>query len=339
MTNLKPLNYFVIIANVALANRTVLAPLAGWTDAVFRRICRQFGAGLVVTEMASADGLVRDGRKSLEIARFSEEERPISVQLFGAEAETMARAAQIVSELQPDFIDINFGCPAKKVTRRGSGSALLRDLNRIESIGRAVVQATVLPVTAKLRSGWQEPVVVEACQRLQAVGVQAVTIHPRSQKMGFTGQAEWRHIRAVKEAVTIPVIGNGDIGSPEDAKRMIDETGCDLVMVGRASRGNPWIFSRINAYLDQGVLLPPPTWMERIEMCQHHLSRQQEAEGDYAAITLRKQIAFYLKGMPRATDFRRTLFCKCDPTEVMQDLQDYGQYLAGLPQMIEMEIE
>jgi tRNA-dihydrouridine synthase B len=329
----------VIIANVVLKNRTVLAPLAGWTDSVFRTLCGEYGAGLVVTEMASADGLVRDGKKSLDIARFEEGERPISIQLFGAEPEVMAQAAQIVSELRPDFIDINCGCPAKKVIRRGCGSALMRDLDAIEAIARAVVQATAIPVTAKLRSGWNEPVVVEACQRLQAVGVQAVTIHPRTQKMGFSGAAEWQHIRLVKQAVTIPVIGNGDIHSSQDAKRMIEETGCDLVMVGRAACGNPWIFSQINALLEQGVELEPPSFIDRIDLCLHHLARQQEKDGRYAAITMRKQIACYIKTMPKATALRRSLFSQSDPAAVMAELREYREYLRAHPNATETESE
>jgi tRNA-dihydrouridine synthase B len=329
----------VIIANVSLKNRTVLAPLAGWTDAVFRKICHGFGAALVVTEMASADGLVRVGKKSLDIVRFSEEERPIAIQLFGAEAEVLAQATQIVSTLKPDFIDINCGCPAKKVVKRGGGSALMRDLDTIEAIGIAVVQATTIPITVKLRSGWNETVVVEACQRLQEAGVQAVTIHPRSQKMGFTGEADWNHIRQVKEAVRIPVIGNGDINSAQDAKRMIDETGCDMVMVGRAARGNPWIFSQIVSYLEQGVLLDLPAFSERIEMCMRHLGRQQEVDGEYAAITMRKQIAFYIKGMPKATMFRREIFRKNNPVEVMNDLQDYLKFIQTCPVVADIELE
>jgi tRNA-dihydrouridine synthase B len=310
----------VKISNVSLKNRTVLAPLAGWTDAVFRRICIEHGAALVVTEMASADGLVRDGKKSLDIARFSETERPISIQLFGAEPEILGQAAYIISELKPDFIDINCGCPAKKVVRRGGGSALMRDLNSIEAIGRAVVQATTIPVTVKLRSGWNDFVVVEACQRLEAVGVQAVTIHPRTQKMGFTGHSDWSHIRAVKDAVKIPVIGNGDINSALDARRMLDETGCDMVMIGRGARGNPWIFSQIAAYLDDGRLIDPPDFTERIDMCLLHLQRQVEVDGSYAAITMRKQIAFYIKAMPGARELRQVLFQLDDPDEVRAEM-------------------
>ncbi|MBN2357496.1 tRNA dihydrouridine synthase DusB [candidate division KSB1 bacterium] len=305
-----------------------MAPLAGWTDAVFRRICKAFGVGLIFTEMASADALVRDSRRTIDLVRFSPQERPIGIQLFGAEPETLARAAEIVSELRPDFIDINFGCPAKKVVRRGGGAALLRDLNLIEAIGRATVAATDIPVTAKLRSGWQEPVVVEACRRLQGTGIKAVTIHPRSQKMGFKGQSDWQQIAAVKQAISIPVIGNGDITCARDAKRMLDETGCDLVMVGRAARGNPWIFAQIIAYLQDGTIMPPPTFAERLSLCIHHLEEQERAYGAAVAVyTMRKHIACYLKGGENITRLRQQVFSKNNLQEVRADLLSYLKQL------------
>jgi tRNA-dihydrouridine synthase B len=322
----------VIFVNLDIKSRTVLAPLAGWTDSVYRCICKEFGAGLIFTEMASADAIVRDRKRTLDIVRFTPEERPIGIQLFGAEPETLARAAAIVAELEPDFIDINFGCPAKKVVRRGGGSALMRDLDLISAIGRAVVAATPIPVTAKLRSGWQETVVVEACQRLEQAGVSAVTIHPRSQKMGFKGQADWRHIAAVKQAVAIPVIGNGDVASPLDAKRMLDETGCDLVMIGRAARGNPWIFQQINTYLEEGKLSQEPTFVERLELCLRHLLAQEAAYGARVAVfTIRKHISLYLKGGENVTEFRQQLFRKNDLEEVKANLFHYKRQFIENP--------
>ncbi len=311
----------VFLAGIYIANQTVLAPLAGWTDSVFRRICKEFGVGLIFTEMASADALVRERQRTQDIIRFTDEERPIGIQIFGAEPETLARAAEIVSQLQPDFIDLNFGCPARKIVRRGGGAALMRDLDLIEAIGKAVVNATAIPITAKLRSGWHESVVVEACQRLEQVGVRAVTIHPRSQKMGFKGQADWSEIAAVKNAISIPVIGNGDIQCAEDAERMLQQTGCDLVMVGRAARGNPWIFSQIIAYLRDGKLLPPPTFAERVSLCIRHLEEQEKFYGPHKAVfTMRKHIAYYLKGTENITEFRRQLFSKSDIQAVKADL-------------------
>ena len=299
-----------------------LAPLAGWTDTVFRRICREYGAGLIFTEMASADALVRNKMRTMDICRFDQSERPIGIQLFGAEADTLAKAAQIVAaELNPDFIDLNFGCPAKKVVKRGGGSALMRDLAIIGEIGRAVVDATPIPVTAKLRSGWSESIVVEACQLLEETGVAAVTIHPRTQKMGFKGRADWRLIAAVKEVVRMPVIGNGDITCAADARRMFEETGCDLVMIGRAAQGNPWIFSQAAALLRDGIEPPPPTAVERVELCIRHLLLQEQHFGARTAVFgMRKHIASYLKGVPGAAEFREQLFRKSDIKEVREDL-------------------
>jgi len=311
----------VILAGIEIKEPVVLAPLAGWTDTVFRRLCKEFGVGLIFTEMASADALVRNKARTMDICRFTAEERPIGIQLFGAEAGTLGRAAEIVAELQPDFIDINFGCPARKVVKRGGGSALMKDLSLIEEIGRAVVGATPIPVTAKLRSGWSDTVVVTACQQLEQAGVTAVTIHPRTQKMGFKGKADWRLIAEVKRALRIPVIGNGDITSPADARRMFEETGCDLVMIGRAAQGNPWIFARTIALLRDGVEPPPPSAAERVALCIRHLDLQAQYYGDHVAVyTMRKHIASYLRGIPHAAECRDQLFRKNDIGEVRADL-------------------
>jgi len=318
----------VILAGIEIKEPVVLAPLAGWTDTVYRQLCKEFGVGLIFTEMASADALVRNKTRTLDICRFTEVERPIGVQLFGAEADTLARAAEIVAELRPDCIDINFGCPAKKVVKRGGGSALMRDLSLIEEIGRAVVAATPIPVTAKLRSGWSDTVVVEACLQLEQAGVAAVTIHPRTQKMGFKGRADWRLIAEVKRALKIPVIGNGDIAAPADARRMFEETGCDLVMIGRAAQGNPWIFSRTIAQLRTGVDVPPPTNAERLALCIRHLDLQARHYGEHVAVyTMRKHIASYLKGVPNVAEFRDQLFRKNDIGEVRADLLAFADNL------------
>ncbi len=318
----------VILAGVKIDSPTVLAPLAGWTDGVYRKICKAFGAGLVFTEMVSADGLIRSHPESRELAEFADAERPIGIQVFGAEAETLAKAAVLISELRPEFIDLNFGCPAPKVVKRGGGAALLRDLRLIEKIVRAVKAATDVPITAKLRSGWEETVVVGACQMLQACGMAAVTVHPRTQKMQFKGQADWSLIAQVKQAVSIPVIGNGDINTAYDAKRMLEETGCDMVMIGRAARGNPWIFSQIRDYLQRGEEPKSPSDLERIRVCISHIKEEAAKYGARRALTfMRKHIAYYIKGMPQAGHLRLQLFSLSTVENVIKSLVDYSSSL------------
>lgn len=289
---------------------SALAPLAGWSDSPFRQLCREFGADLVFSEMISADGTVRNQAKTITLAEFSESERPIGLQIFGAEPETVAEAVRILSRLKPDFIDLNFGCPAKKVVRRGAGSALLKDLPLMQKIAAAAVRATDLPVTAKLRSGWDAASInaVEAAKRLADVGIAALTVHPRTQTMQFSGKADWQIIRQVVEAVSIPVIGNGDVKSAADARRMLDETGCRGVMVGRAACGNPWIFLQIRRYLDRGIPPSDPSPAERAQTALDHLQRTIEKMGERQAVAfMRKQLIHYFKGLPHASLIRQQL--------------------------------
>ncbi len=308
------LNHYIRAVNLAgvdIEQPTVLAPLAGWSDAPFRRLCREFGAGLVYTEMVSADGAIREQQKTLELAQFEDSERPIAIQIFGAEPQDIAGATKVISDMQPDFIDLNFGCPAKKVLKRGSGAALLRNLPLLQHIAKAAVDATDIPIAAKLRSGWDAHSinVVEAAQRLQDVGVKLLAIHPRTQSMQFRGKSDWSLIAAVKQAVDIPVIGNGDIQTPQDAKRMIDETGCDAIMLGRAACGNPWLFQQVNDYLSTGIERPLPTMKERLHVCIRHLDLTADVFGPRRGVLMmRKQVGLYLKGMPNATDLRRKIF-------------------------------
>ncbi len=301
----------VKLAGVDIENPTVLAPLAGWSDAPFRKLCKEFSVGMVYTEMVSADGAIRRQKKTLELAGFDESERPIAVQVFGAEPEIMAGAVEIISRLRPDFIDINFGCPAKKVVKRGAGSALLRDLPLLQKVARAAVDATSIPISAKLRSGWDaESInVVEAAQRLRDVGVQMLAVHPRTQTQQFKGVSDWSLIEKVKTAVSIPVIGNGDIKNAFDAKRMLDETGCDAVMVGRAACGRPWLFSQIRDYLVNGVAPVEPTLRDRLKVCLRHLDYTVDVFGESRAVyMMRKQMALYLKGFANASGLRKMIF-------------------------------
>ncbi|MBU8923482.1 MAG: tRNA-dihydrouridine synthase [Bacteroidales bacterium] len=234
-----------------LSSRVCLAPMAGFTDAPYRLICREFGADFCVTEMVSADGLVREGDKTHKIMTRLEGEGPVGVQLFGSDPEILAEAAGIAEETGPAFIDLNFGCPAKKVIRRNGGVAIMRDLGLMERICRRVVEAVSLPVTAKIRSGWSavEENYIEAGRVAQGAGCAAVTIHPRYRTQGFSGSAAWAHIARLGSELDIPVIANGDVKDPEDYFKIVDETGCTLVMIGRGAFGRPWIFREIKERL------------------------------------------------------------------------------------------
>jgi tRNA-dihydrouridine synthase B len=296
----------VKLAGWDIDNPIALAPLAGWTDIVFRRICKEFGADILFTEMASADAIVRNQDKTFKIIRFAEEERPLGIQLFGADAETLSRAVEVVCAFNPDFIDLNIGCPAKKVVKRGAGAALLRDHGLLRDIAVEVVKKSSCPVSAKVRSGWDVVNVIDSCHVLQDAGIAFLSVHPRTQKMQFGGEADWALIRDVKSAVDIPVLGNGDIKSAYDAEKMIEMTGCDGIMIGRAARGNPWIFTQVREYLRDGRHPSEPTRAERIRLCIEHLDRAIKAETVRGV--MRKHIACYLKGLPGVSEVRAEIF-------------------------------
>ncbi len=281
-----------------LEGKMLLSPLCGVTDSPFRNLARRHGASMVFCEMTSSDGLVRKNPKSFELLEYLPEERPIGAQLCGSEATVMADAARLCEALGFDSVDLNYGCPVRKVVAREAGAAMLVDLDRLERVTAAVVNAVSLPVTAKIRIGWDKNSVNahQVAQVLERAGVKWITVHARTRTEKFTGAAHWEVIKAVKEATSLPVIGNGDVKTPEDAKRMVDETGCDGVMVGRGSFGNPWLFSRANrllAGLDPG---PEPTQRERIETAIAHLHDVAVKKGDYAATLMRKHIAWYVRG-------------------------------------------
>jgi len=297
----------------AIETPLILAPMAGVSEAPFRHICRRLGADILMTEFLNAEAIRRGIRRTLEGCEFAEGERPIGIQIYGADPEAMARAAAIVTEAyQPDFVDINFGCPVKKVVQRNGGSGCLKDMDLVERIIREVVAATHLPVTVKTRSGWNElerrP--VEIALRMQDAGAKAFTLHARTRSQMFGGRADWDEIARVVEALDIPVIGNGDVVSGEDILRMKQYTGCAAVMVGRGSFGNPWIFRDGRALLSGTTPPGRPGAVERFTVALEHASLAVTLQGDdrKTVVEFRKHLGWYTKGLPGAASLRQRLF-------------------------------
>ncbi len=318
------------IGSLELDAGALLAPMAGVADASFRRICRSFGAAATCSELVSADGLVRENQRTRGMIEAGASERPFAVQIFGKDPQTMARAALSAEEASPDWIDLNFGCPAKKVVKNGSGSALLRDLKKLRAVIREVIAATSLPVTGKIRSGWNEKniVALQAARILQEEGAAAVILHPRTRDMAFKGKADWDLIKQVKESVTIPVIGNGDIQSAGDAQNMLTLTGCNAVMIGRGALGRPWIFRQVAQLLEKGEVPPDPSFQERIAICLDHYRLALTLEREETAVKeMRKHLGWYTRGMPGSTRLRQELFQMTDPGMVRERLLRYRDSL------------
>ena len=306
----------------------ILAPMAGVSEAAFRRLCRRFGADVVVSEFLSSEGLRRGGARSLAMAAFGPEERPIGIQLFGADPGAMAEAAALVTEtFRPEFVDINFGCPVRKVVQRNGGSGCLKDLALVGAIIRAVVAATPLPVTVKTRSGWDEATrdPVGIALRCQDAGAKAITLHPRTRAQRFGGHARWEEIAAVVRALQIPVVGNGDIHTAEDVVRMRGETGCAAVMVARGSFGQPWIFDQTRDLLEGRAMRPDPPVEDRFAVALDHARMANEYEPDRrgAAIEFRKHLGWYVKGLPGSADLRKRLHAVESLGEVEGIFEDY----------------
>jgi nifR3 family TIM-barrel protein len=290
----------------------VLAPMAGVSERPYRLLCRRYGADVVVSEFLSAEGLRRQNARTVEMAAFEAAERPIGIQIFGSEPAAMAEAAALVTEwFQPEFVDINFGCPVKKVVKRNGGSGCLRDLSLVQTIIRAVSAVTPLPVTVKIRSGWddasRDPVGIAL--RCQDAGARALTIHARSRTQMFTGRADWDEIARVVERLEIPVIGNGDVTTPEDVIRMKEQTGCAGVMIARGSFGNPWIFRQARELLQGRPRSPDPTTAERLETALEHARLALAVEGDSPRLAreFRKHLGWYTRGLPGSAALRERL--------------------------------
>lgn len=315
----------VMIGNVGIDGRTVLAPLAGVTDRSFRLLCREQGASLAVTEMVSARGLAEGSERSSRFLDFDEAEHPISVQIFGSEPEEMADGARVVEERNPDLIDINCGCPVKKIVNRNAGSALLKDLPKLGRIISSMCRAVSVPVTLKIRSGWHDATeAMEVAKVAEDAGAAAIAVHGRTREARFSGDAAWDVIRDVRDAVAIPVIGNGDARGPVSASKMINETGCDLVMIGRWAMGNPWLFKRTETFLETGELLPEPSVSERVAMAIRHLRISIQVKGVIAGVReMRGHLAAYVKGMPGAASLRQELMTQDDPDKVEEILRGF----------------
>lgn len=292
------------IGNVEIPNNIFLAPMAGVTDLAFRLLCKEQGAGMVYTEMVSAKGLYYGSEKTKELLKVYPGEHPVGVQIFGSEPDIMADIARWLSESEVDVIDINMGCPAPKIVKNGEGSALMKEPERVRAIVKAVVAASQKPVTVKIRKGWDDSHVnaVEIARIAEGEGAMAVTVHGRTREQYYSGEADWTIIGEVKRHLSIPVIGNGDLFTPQAALQMLKETGCDGIMVARGAQGNPWIFRDILHYLKTGEILPPPTPREKVEMALRHMDLVIQLKGEKVGIPeMRKHIGWYIKGLRGAT--------------------------------------
>lgn len=305
----------------------LLAPMEDVSDPPFRAVCKDNGADLMYSEFISSEGLIRDAMKSLKKLDFSEEERPFAIQIFGGDEEAMGLSAAICEAVNPDFIDINFGCPVKKVALKGAGAGVLKDINLMERLTKSVIAGTKLPVTIKTRLGWDDATknIEEVAERMQDIGVAAISIHGRTRAQLYKGEADWTLIAKVKNnpRITIPVFGNGDIDSPQKAKEYKERYGVDGLMIGRAAIGYPWIFREIKHFLTTGEILPSPTLEERISVCKTHLDKSIDWKGPIVGINeMRRHYTNYLKGLPGIKDFRLRLVTLNQSSEIHEVLAE-----------------
>ena len=319
------------IGNIKIDFPVLLAPMAGFTDYPFRVLCKRMGAGLVYSEFVSADGIIRENQRTIEMIHFNEEERPIGIQIFGNDPDTMKQAASFIDKkFHPDIIDINYGCPVPKVTKKGGGSAALKDLCLMDEITHAVIEAVPnIPVTVKMRAGWDNDslIIPNAGERLQNIGIKAITLHPRTTKQRYKGKANWDLIKVLKQNVSIPVIGNGDIYCVDDIKRMYDYTGCDAVMIARAAQGNPWIFREAKKFFNNENYSNSPGLIEIAEMCIDHFNILINTRGQCIGMNLmRKHLSNYLKGFPGAAQYRQKLVTAATFEIMKNELADLKKF-------------
>lgn len=319
------------IGDVEIDNRVVVAPMAGISNSAFRLTVKEFGAGLVVCEMISDKGIQQRNKKTLDMLHIEEEEHPLSLQIFGGNKETLVEAAKFVEEnTTADIIDINMGCPVSKIIKAEAGARWLLDPNKVYEMVEAVSSAVNIPVTVKMRIGWDEDHVfaVENAKAAQSAGAGAVAMHGRTRVQMYEGKANWDVLKEVKKHLSIPFMGNGDVRTPEDAKRMLDYVGCDGVMIGRAALGNPWMIYRTKHYLETGELLEEPQPVEKIQTAKLHLSRLVALKGEkIACLEFRQHAAYYLKGAPRATKARLAINKAQTESEI---IAIFDEYLANL---------
>lgn len=311
------------IGNKELDSHVFLAPMAGITDKPFREVCREFGAGMVYSEMISAKGLWYNDKKTASLMNMGGES-PCAIQIFGSEPQIMAEIIPKVIAFKPDIIDINMGCPAPKIVNNGDGSALMKTPKLMGEIMRAVADVSPVPVTAKIRKGWEEDNCLECAKILEENGAAAVALHGRTRREFYSGKADWDVITKVKSELTIPVIGNGDIWTAYDAVKMMEYTGCDAVMVARGSQGNPWLFAQINELMETGMVTTAPTPRERINVALNHITRIVDEKGENRGIKeARKHLAWYIKGLKGASTIKTEIFKISDYATMKQTLEDY----------------
>ena len=322
------------IGNVEIKNKIVLAPMAGICNSSFRRICKEMGCGLVYAEMVSDKAITYNNKKTLDMLYMTEEERPLAQQIFGSDKESFVIAAKYIYEnMKPDIIDINMGCPVPKVAVRAqAGSALLKSPDKIYEIVKAVVESVPVPVTVKIRSGWDSKSInaVEVAKIVEKAGASAICVHPRTRSQGYSGKADWNIIKLVKENVNIPVIGNGDVKTPEDVKRMLDETNCDAVMIGRGVLGNPWLIKNPINYLENKELINV-TSEDKINMCLKHLELLKDLKNEkIACLEIRNHIAWYLKGISGSNELKNKVFKTTSIHDIISLLIDFKKEVLGI---------